>query len=183
MTQERYVADVVKRAGMSHSKPIGTPLSTTKKLSATEGTLLGPNDATNYGSVVGALQYLTLTRPDISFAVNKACQFLHAPTSAHWSAVKRILRYVHGTPRLRLKLRKSMSMIVSAFTNADWARDVDDRRSIGGFAVFHGSNLISWNAKKQATVSRSSTEAEYEVLEHLQQFGIFSLPFVGVCQL
>lgn len=121
MTQERYVADVVKRAGMSHSKPIGTPLSTTKKLSATEGTLLGPNDATNYGSVVGALQYLTLTRPDISFAVNKACQFLHAPTSAHWSAVKRILRYVHGTPRLRLKLRKSMSMIVSAFTNADWA--------------------------------------------------------------
>jgi hypothetical protein len=79
---------------MSSCKPVSTPISTSEKLSAFVGTSMGPNDATNYRSVVGALQYLTLTRPDISFAVNKVCQFLHAPTEVHWSAVKRILRYV-----------------------------------------------------------------------------------------
>jgi histone deacetylase 1/2 len=69
-------------------------LSTSEKLSLHEGTDLGPKDATNYRSVVGAPQYLILTRPDISFAVNKVCQFLHAPTMVHWAAVKPILRYL-----------------------------------------------------------------------------------------
>jgi len=114
--------------------------------------------------VVGALQYLTLTRPDISFAVNKVCQYLHAPTTIHWSAVKRILRYVSGTIKLGLKIKRSNSTLVSAFSDADWAGCVDDRRSTGGFAVFLGGNLISWMARKQATVSRSSTEAEYKAL-------------------
>lgn len=114
--------------------------------------------------MVGALQYLTLTRPDLSFIVNKVCQFLHAPTMVHWSAVKRILRYVRGTCDLSLKIRKSKSMVVSAFSDADWAGCVDDRRSTGGFAVFLGNNLISWCARKQAMVSRSSTEAEYKAL-------------------
>jgi hypothetical protein len=110
---------------------------------------------------VGASQYLTLTCPDISFAVNKVCQFLHA-------AVKKILRYVHGTLKLGLKIRKSKSMMVSAFSDADWAGCVDDRRSTGGFVVFLSSNLISnlisWSARKRATVSRSSTEAKYKAL-------------------
>ena len=79
---------------MSECKPVTTPLSTSDKLSIHEGTPLGPNDATQYRSIVGALQYLTLTRPDLAFAVNKVCQFLHAPTSVHWTSVKRILRYV-----------------------------------------------------------------------------------------
>ena len=114
---------------------------------------------------MGALQYLTLTRPDISFAVNKVCQFLHAPTSVHWSAAKRILRYVKGTIDLGLRIHPSKSvLVVSAFSDADWAGNVDDRRSTGGFAVFLGSNLISWTARKQPTVSRSSTEAEYKAL-------------------
>ena len=109
--------------------------------------------------MVGALQYLTLTRPDICFAVNKACRFLHAPTTSHWTAAKRILRYVKGTLGLGLTFNKSSSTLVSAFSDSDWAGCLDDRRSTGGFAVFFGPNLISWCAKKQATVSRSSTEA------------------------
>jgi hypothetical protein len=164
LSQERYATDIVKRASMDKSKPVETPLSVTDKLSAMDGVPLGQDDATRYRSVVGALQYLTLTRPDISFAVNKVCQFLHSPSSVHWVAVKRILRYVHGTVNLGLNIRRSNSMIVSAFSDADWAGCVDDRRSTGGFAVFLGSNLISWSARKQATVSRSSTEAEYKSL-------------------
>jgi histone deacetylase 1/2 len=82
----------------------------------------------------------------------------------HWNAVKRILRYVQGTLNFGLKIRKSASTIVSGFSDADWAGCVDDRRSTGGFAVFFGPNLVSWSARKQPTVSRSSTEAEYKAL-------------------
>ena len=149
---------------MRNCKPINTPLCTSEKLSITSGDKLGEEDSTRYRSMVGALQYLTLTRPDLSFAVNKVCQFLHAPTTAHWIAVKRILRYVCGTRNMGLKIRKSKSMLVSAISDANWARCVDDRRSTGGFAVFLGGNLVSWCARKQATVSRSSTEAEYKAL-------------------
>jgi hypothetical protein len=116
---------------------------------------LGAKDATNYRSVVGALQYLTLTRPDIAFPVNKVCQFLYAPTTVHWTVVKRILRYVKQSSKLGLKIRKSNSTLVSAFSDADWAGSIDDRRSTRGFAVFLGSNLISLSARKQSAVSRS----------------------------
>ena len=124
----------------------------------------GIQDATNYRSVVGALQYLTLTRPDISYSVNKVCQYLHAPTTLHWAAVKRILRYLRHTTKLGLKICRSSSLLITAFSDADWAGCLDDRRSTGGFAIFLGANLVSWSARKQTTVSRSSTEAEYKAV-------------------
>jgi hypothetical protein len=105
------------------------------ELSREDGELLSPEDATKYRSVVEALQYLTLTRPDLAFAVNKVCQFLHA--------VKRILRYVRGTSGFGIMITKSPSTLLSAFSDADWAGSIDDRRSTGGFAVFFGPNLIS----------------------------------------
>jgi hypothetical protein len=154
LTQEKYTSDLLSRVGMISSKPVNTPMSSADKLSAFEGDPLGVTDATRYRSIVGALQYLTLTRPDISFAINKVCQFLHTPTTVHWGAVKRILRYLKGTSSLGLRIQKSLSTLVSAFSDADWAGNSDDRRSTGGFAVFLGSNLISWSARKQATMSR-----------------------------
>jgi hypothetical protein len=117
-----------------------------------------------YRSIVGALQYLTLTRPDIAFSVNKVCQFLHAPTTVHWAAVKRILRYLKYCVKFGLRINRSRSFLVSAYSDADGAGCPDDRRSTGGFAVFIGNNLVLWHAKKQATVSRSSTESEYKAL-------------------
>jgi histone deacetylase 1/2 len=134
------------------------------KLSAHEGVQLSADAATRYRSVVGGLQYLTLTRPDLSFAVNKVCQYLHEPRSSHWSAVKRILRYVRHTLDGGLRFRSSPSTLLSAFSDADWAGSADDRRSTGGYAIFYGGNLIAWSARKQATVSRSSTESEYKAL-------------------
>jgi histone deacetylase 1/2 len=135
-SQGKYAEDIIKRTRMGNCKPINTALSSVEKLSAAKGDPLGPEDATRYISVVGAMQYLTLTRPYISFAVNKVCQFLHSPTTVHWSVVKRILRYIHGTSKLGLHITKAKSMLVHAFSDADWARCVDDRRSTGGFAVF-----------------------------------------------
>jgi hypothetical protein len=151
LTQDKYASDLLKKVNMTSCKPVSTPLSTSEKLSVYEGTRLGPNDATRYRSIVGALQYLTLTRLDIAFSVNKVCQFLHAPTDIHWAAVKRILRYLKGNTRIGLKIQKSNSMMISGFSDADWAGSVDDRRSTSGFANFLGANLVSWSARKQAT--------------------------------
>jgi hypothetical protein len=88
LTQEKYASDLLKRIGMSNCKPIASPLSTSEKLSVHEGTPLGAKDVTNYRSVVGVLQYLTLTRPDIVFPVNKVCQLLHTPTTVHWQLLR-----------------------------------------------------------------------------------------------
>jgi histone deacetylase 1/2 len=164
LSQEKYANELLSRVNMKICKAVDTPLSVSEKLSLTEGEALSSDDSTRYRSIVGALQYITLTRPDIAFSVNKVCQFLHAPKTVHWTAVKRILRYLKGTLSLGLRLSKSGSTMVSAFSDADWAGCLDDRRSTGGFAVFFGSNLVSWSARKQATVSRSSTEAEYKAL-------------------
>jgi histone deacetylase 1/2 len=131
-------------------------------MSRHDGSLLGPEDSTKYRSIVGALQYITLTRPDLAFAVNRVCQYLHAPTTVHWTAVKRIIRYLKFTESTGLLIRKKSPLIISGFSDADWAGSRDDIRSTGGFVVFLGSNVISWSARKQATVSRSSTEAEYK---------------------
>ena len=124
-------------------------------------------DVTLYRSVVGALQYATVTRPEISFSVNKVCQFMHNPLESHWKAVKRILRYLAGTLDYGLHLRRSSHLNITAFCDADWGSDPEDRKSTSGFCVFLGANLVSWASKKQHTVSRSSTEAEYRSLAHV----------------
>jgi histone deacetylase 1/2 len=153
LAQKKYISDLLTRTNMLQAKGVSTPMVTTEKLSRFDGELLSPADATRYRSVVGALQYLTLTRPDISFSVNKVCQFLATPTEVHWTAVKRILRYLKQTHSFGLLLQKSSSLLLSGFADADWAWCPDDRRSTGGHAVFLGSNLVAWSSRKQPTVS------------------------------
>ena len=113
--------------------------------------------------MVGALQYLTFTRPDLAFNVHQLCQFMSKPTSIHLEAAKRVLRYVKGTLHHGISFSPRPLTLI-AFSNADWAGDPTDRCSTTGLLVFLGSSPISWSTKKQNTVSRSSTEAEYRPL-------------------
>jgi hypothetical protein len=143
LSQKRYALDLLRKANIEKCKSISTPMSATEKLFRDQGIPLMENEQFKYRSIVGGLQYLTMTRPDLSFSVNKVCQYIQTPTDAHWAAVKRILRYVKGTLDLGLKIQKSPTMLLSGFSNVDWTGCLDDRRSISGFAVFIGMNLIS----------------------------------------
>jgi histone deacetylase 1/2 len=163
LSQHQYALELLARAGMSKCSPSPMPMSSTDRC-ATVGDVLSTDDATTYRSLVGGLQYLALTRPDIAYAVNRVCQYLHDPRSSHWSAVKRILRYVRGSLSHGLFIQPARSSVLTAYSDADWAGNLDDRRSTGGYALFYGSTLIAWSAKKQSTVSRSSTESEYKVV-------------------
>ncbi|XP_028083659.1 uncharacterized protein LOC114284908 [Camellia sinensis] len=118
-----------------------------------------------YRSLVGALQYLTITRLDITLAVNQACQHMHAPTFGNFSFLKRLLRYVKSTLTHGLQF-SSGPFVHHAYSDSNWTGDYVDRRSTSRFCVYLGPNLISWSAKKHATVSRSSTEAEYRSLAY-----------------
>ena len=121
-------------------------------------------DATEYRSIIGALQYCTITRPDIAVAVNKLCQFMHAPTDVHLQAVKQVLRYLKGTGHHDLLLHRSPVHSLYCYTDADWASCPDNRRNTSAYCIFLGHNLISWSSSKQKVVSRSSTESEYRAL-------------------
>jgi hypothetical protein len=161
LSQTKYVSELLDRVHMTRAKPAKTPIPAGSQLSQHDGDPL-PN-ATEYRHLVGALQYCTLTRPDISFAVNQLCQFMHSPTTTHWTAAKRVLRYLKGSINHGLHFAKG-SLHLNAYSDSDWAGNPDDRRSTTGYALFLGPCLISWCAKKQSVVSKSSTEAEYRSL-------------------
>jgi hypothetical protein len=110
------------------------------------------------------LQYLTFTRPDIAYVVQQVYLYMHDPRDSHLAAMKHILRYLRGTPDYGLLLRRSRSTDLAVYTDADWADCPDTRRLTSGYAVFLGDNLVSWSAKRQTVVSRSSAEAEYRAV-------------------
>ncbi|KAJ9559625.1 hypothetical protein OSB04_004785 [Centaurea solstitialis] len=122
---------------------------------------VGGSDTTLYRSLAGALQYLTFTRPDIAYAVQQVCLFMHDPRLPHLNALKRILRYLKGTLSHGLHLKVSAVDRLVAYSDVDWAGCPNTRRSTSGFCVYLGDNLVSWSSKRQHVVSRSSAEAEY----------------------
>ena len=161
LSQTKYALDLLHRVGMVEAKPIITPYVVGHHLS-TEGKLF--SNPTLFRSLVGALLYLTITRPDLSFSVNSICQYMHVPTEDHFRTLKHILRYVKGTVHHGLQLHCNPSCDLLAYSDADWADCPDTRRSTTGYLIFLGPNLISWCSKKQSTVSRSSAKAEYRSL-------------------
>ncbi|KAJ0624745.1 putative RNA-directed DNA polymerase [Helianthus annuus] len=159
LSQSQYARDILHRDNMTSCKPSHTPVDTSSKLSATEGNLLP--DGSLYRSLAGALQYLTFTRPDIAYAVQQVCLFMHAPRESHFNFLKCILRYIQGTIDFGIRLTNQSDHNIVAYSDADWAGCPDSRRSTSGYCVSIGNNLVSWSSKRQPTVSRSSAEAEY----------------------
>ncbi|GJU16395.1 ribonuclease H-like domain-containing protein [Tanacetum coccineum] len=158
LSQSKFAVEILERANMQKCNPCKTPVDTESKL--------GPDgepvsDPTLYRSLAGALQYLTFTRPDLSYAVQHVFLYMHDPCDPHFTALKRILRYVRGTIDHGLQLHVSSTAQLTAYTDADWAGCPVTRRSTSGYCVFLGDNLLSWSAKRHVTFSRSSAEGEY----------------------
>ncbi|XP_074267439.1 uncharacterized protein LOC141590780 [Silene latifolia] len=159
LSQAKYAESILRRASMSSCNPSTTPVDVGSKLDAAAGPLI--SDPSLYRSLAGALQYLTITRPDIAYAVQQVCLFMHAPKEPHLHFLKRLLRYVKGTLAHGLTLSQSRSLSITAYSDADWSGCPNSRRSTSGYCVFLGDNIVSWSSKRQPTVSRSSAEAEY----------------------
>ena len=118
----------------------------------------------HYWSIIGSLQYLTMTRPTLSFSVNTDCQFMQNSTMGHYRAVKRILRYVRGTINFGIHILANSTLDLYGFSDADCTGCPNTRRSTTGFCTFLGANCISLSAKKQPTVAWSCTEAEFRAM-------------------
>ncbi|KAJ9553587.1 hypothetical protein OSB04_017632, partial [Centaurea solstitialis] len=159
INQSKYIKDMLKKFNMTDCSPIKTPMPT--------GNLLGPDlagksvDQKIYRSMIGSLLYLTATRPDIMFATCFCARFQANPKESHLAAVKRILRYLKGTPEMGLWYPKDSSFELISFTDSDYGGCKLDRKSTYGSCQFLGDKLVSWTSKKQNCVSTSTAEAEY----------------------
>ncbi|XP_010493723.1 PREDICTED: uncharacterized protein LOC104774223 [Camelina sativa] len=162
LNQEKYATDLLVTAGMADCAPMPTPLPLQPGKIAGQSKLF--SNPTYFRSLAGKLQYLTLTRPDIQFAVNFVCQKMHSPSEDDFFLLKRILRYVKGTVRLGINLSNTTDSTLRVYSDSGWSGCKDTSRSTGGFCTFLGANIISWSSKRHPTVSHSSTESEYRTL-------------------
>ncbi|GJS78895.1 ribonuclease H-like domain-containing protein [Tanacetum coccineum] len=158
LSQKKYAIEILDRAHMDNCNPSRTSIDNESKLGSDGNPV---SDPTLYWSLAGSLQYLTFTRPDISYAVQQVCLYMHDPREPYFSALKRILRYVRGTLDYGLQLFFSSTTDLVAYLDADWPGCPTTRRSTSGYCVFLGNNLLSWSSKSQPTLSRSSAEAKY----------------------
>ncbi|KAJ9553183.1 hypothetical protein OSB04_017228 [Centaurea solstitialis] len=159
INQSKYIKDMLKKFNMTDCSPIKTPMPT--------GNLLGPDlagksvDQKIYRSMIGSLLYHTATRPEIMFATCFCARFQANPKESDLAAVKRILRYLKGTPEMGLWYPKDSSFELISFTDSDYGGCKLDRKSTSGSCQFLGDKLVSWTSKKQNCVSTSTAEAEY----------------------
>jgi hypothetical protein len=177
ISQTKYIEDMLSKFNMQDCKAVGTPLDTNTKLSKS----MSPKSheeaeemkGVPYQSAVGSLMYAMLgTRPDIGYAVGAVSQFSSDPGRGHWTAVKRILRYLKGTKDYAIEYKGSAGDLIG-YSDADWAGSIDDRRSTTGFNFIMAGGSVSWGSKKQPTVALSTTEAEYMAITHATKEGIW----------
>jgi len=160
VAQSRYIGIILERFGLENARPAPTPMTVNLPLDRLENATI---DSHLYQSMLGSLMYASIgTRPDISFAVNTLAQHASAPGEPHLQALKRIFRYLAGTKDYHLIFNgRSEDHSLVGYVDADWAGDPNSRRSISGCVFFLNGCPISWAAKKQPSISLSSTESEY----------------------
>ncbi|GKV19982.1 hypothetical protein SLEP1_g30168 [Rubroshorea leprosula] len=161
LSQAKCATDLLTRIAMLEASIISKPLAVKENTTSRDKELI---DAKEYRKIVGALQYLTITRVDICHAINKVCQFMQSSTLTHLRQVKRILRYIKGTLHYGLWFYSNSPLSLTGFCDADWVGCTTTRRSTTGFCIFLGANCISWSSKKQLTVARSTAKAKYHAL-------------------
>jgi len=179
MGQPLYTESILQKYVMQDSKAVNTPVNTRVKLVASEK----PEDVCNqqlYQAVVGSLLYLsTKTTPDIAYAVSCVARFCAKPTREHWTAIKRILRYLKETSNLGLTYRGETACDVRGYSDADWGGDIGDRKSTSGYLFLLGGAAISWKSSKQTCVALSTAEAEYVALSATAQEAIWLQQLLG----
>ncbi|KAK2433017.1 putative mitochondrial protein [Trifolium repens] len=162
ISQQKYITDLLKETGKSACKPASTPLDPNLKLGIAEEA--AAVDKEMYQRLVGRLIYLSHTRPDIAYAVSLVSQFMHNPKENHLQAALRVVQYLKGTPGRGIIFNRNGNVSLEAYTDADYAGSVVDRRSTTGYCTFLGGNLVTWKSKKQSVVARSSAEAEFRAM-------------------
>nr|GEZ62465.1 copia protein [Tanacetum cinerariifolium] len=159
INQSKYVLEILKKYGMESCDPVGTPMEIKDKLDLDQnGT---PVDATKYRSMIGALMYLTSSRPDIVHATYLCARYQAKPTEKHLKEVKRIFRYLKGTINTGLWYTKDFGFELIGFSDADYAGCKDTFKSTFGGAQFLGEKLVRWSSNKQDCMTLSAAEAEY----------------------
>ncbi|GKC24680.1 putative ribonuclease H-like domain-containing protein [Tanacetum coccineum] len=159
ISQDKYVADILKKFDFVTMKTASTPIETNKALLKDKEA--EDVDVHLYRSMIGSLMYLTASRPDIIFAVCACARFQVTPKVSHLHAVKRIFRYLKGQPKLGLWYPRDSPFDLEDFSDSDYAGASLDRKSTTGGCQFLGKILISWQCKKQTIVANSTTEVEY----------------------
>uniref|UniRef100_A0A2N9F846 Reverse transcriptase Ty1/copia-type domain-containing protein n=1 Tax=Fagus sylvatica TaxID=28930 RepID=A0A2N9F846_FAGSY len=173
LDQENYLEKVLTRFKMEDCRPVSTPVSKgtilNKSMCPTNKTELEEMIVVPYAQAVGSLMYaMTSTRPDICYAVGLVSRYQSNPSKAHWQVVKRILRYLQMTKSMKLCFGLD-ELEIKGFTNADFARDTDDRKSTSGYVLLFGGTAVSWLSKKQGCVAKYTMEAEVHCMQHSGQ--------------